>query len=420
MTASGGHLGPPLLWPALIPFAVTIAIHYSPPLSNMFQFTVLPPLALYIHFPWCVRKCPYCDFNSHEVRAELAETAYIDALIADLEQELPRIWGRSVSSIFMGGGTPSLFSASSIDRLLSSLRARLTFAPNIEVTLEANPGTMEQNRFGEYHAAGINRLSIGVQSFQDPQLEHLGRIHTGKLAIRAAEAAHKAGFENFNLDLMFALPGQDKQLAKADLQTAIGLSPSHISYYQLTIEPNTLFHKRPPVQPNDELIWAMQCEGQAQLAGAGYSQYEISAYAQVDKQCRHNLNYWQFGDYLGIGAGAHDKITDMAQQTITRCWKVKHPDAYLGNAATQKRIAGSRTLSQDDTTLEFMLNALRLSSGFNNDLFQQHTGLPLSSIEESMQKAESKGWLVRNSEYIQPTEEGQRFHNDLVALFLPA
>ena len=233
----------------------------------------------------------------------------------------------------MGGGTPSLFNANSIDRLISSLRARLTFTPNIEITLEANPGTVEQNRFAEFHATGINRLSIGVQSFQDAQLKHLGRIHNGKDAIRAAEAAHRAGFENFNLDLMFALPGQSKQLAKNDLQTAIDLSPSHISYYQLTIEPNTLFHKRPPVLPNDELAWAIQCEGQALLASKGYTQYEISAYAHVGKQCRHNLNYWQFGDYLGIGAGAHDKITDMAHQTITRCWKVKHPDAYLENAA---------------------------------------------------------------------------------------
>ena len=419
MTALGGHLGPPLLCPVIILFAATIAVHYTPPLSNMFQFTRLPPLALYIHFPWCERKCPYCDFNSHEVQGELAETAYIDALIADLEQELPRIWGRSVSSIFMGGGTPSLFSTSSIDRLLSSVRARLTFAPNIEITLEANPGTVEQSRFVKFRAAGITRLSIGVQSFQDTQLEHLGRIHNGKDAIRAAEAAHKAGIENFNLDLMFAMPGQDKRLAHDDIQTAISLSPSHISYYQLTIEPNTLFHKHPPALPEDELAWSMQCEGQAQLAGAGYTQYEISAYSQVERQCRHNLNYWQFGDYLGIGAGAHDKITDMAQQTITRCWKVKHPDTYLGNATTEKRIAGSRTLSQDDVTLEFMLNALRLTSGFNSDLFQQHTGLPLSSIETAMQKAESKGWLVRNRECIQPTEEGQRFHNDLVTLFLP-
>ena len=384
----------------------------------MFQFTRLPPLALYIHFPWCVQKCPYCDFNSHEVQGELAETAYVDALIADLDQELPRIWGRTVSSVFMGGGTPSLFSPGSIDHLLSSLRARLTFTPNIEITLEANPGTVEQGRFAEFRAIGISRLSIGVQSFQDTQLERLGRIHTGKDAIRAAEAEHKAGFENFNLDLMFALPGQNIRLAHDDLQTAISLSPGHISYYQLTIEPNTLFHKHPPALPEDESAWEMQSKGQTQLAGAGYTQYEISAYAQDERQCCHNLNYWQFGDYLGIGAGAHDKITDMAQQTITRRWKAKHPDTYLGNATADKRIAGSRTLSQDDAILEFMLNTLRLTSGFDSDLFQQQTGLPISHIEETIQEAVSNGWLGRNRQRIWPTEEGQRFHNDLVALFL--
>jgi oxygen-independent coproporphyrinogen-3 oxidase len=386
----------------------------------MHQFSLLPPLALYIHFPWCVRKCPYCDFNSHQLKGELAETAYIDALLADLEQDLPRIWGRSISSIFMGGGTPSLFSANSIERLLSGLRARLTFAPNIEVTLEANPGTVEQQRFADFHAAGINRLSIGVQSFQDTQLQQLGRIHTGKQAIRAAEVAHKVGFENFNLDLMFALPAQTRRFALDDLQTAIDLSPAHISYYQLTIEPNTLFHKQPPHLPDDELAWTMQCEGQARLAGAGYTQYEISAYAQDKRQCRHNLNYWQFGDYLGIGAGAHDKITDMAQQHITRCWKVKHPDAYLDNAATEQRIAGSRNLDQSDTILEFMLNALRLTRGFDIDLFQQHTGLPLHSIDAAIQEAVAKGWLTHTRGRIQPSDEGQRFHNDLVSLFLPA
>lgn len=419
MTALGDLLGPLFLCPAINLYPATIAVDYAFPLI-MPQFTQLPPLALYIHFPWCVRKCPYCDFNSHELRGELAETAYIDALLADLEQDLPRIWGRSISSIFMGGGTPSLFSANSIERLLSGLRARLAFAPNIEITLEANPGTVELERFADFHAIGINRLSIGVQSFQDTQLQQLGRIHTGKQAIHAVEAAHRVGFDNFNLDLMFALPGQTRQSALDDLQTAIDLSPSHISYYQLTIEPNTLFHKHPPLLPDDELAWTMQCEGQARLDGAGYTQYEISAYAQTNKQCRHNLNYWQFGDYLGIGAGAHDKITDMSQQTITRCWKVKHPDTYLNDAATGQRLAGSRSLSQADIILEFMLNALRLTHGFKHDLFQQHTGLPLDSIENAVRQAETNGWLVNNKEGIKPTEQGQRFHNDLVSLFLPA
>jgi len=385
----------------------------------MFQFSQLPPLTLYIHFPWCVRKCPYCDFNSHEVRGELAEMAYIDALIADLEQELPRIWGRSVSSIFMGGGTPSLFSASSLDRLLSGLRARLVLTPDVEITLEANPGTVEQDRFSEFHAIGINRLSIGVQSFQNQQLQRLGRIHNDKDAIRAAEAAHAAGFDNFNLDLMFALPGQTLQSARDDLHTAISLAPTHLSYYQLTIEPNTLFHKRPPELPDDDLAWAMQSEGQVQLASAGYTQYEVSAYAQKNRECRHNRNYWQFGDYLGIGAGAHDKITDMAQQSIIRSWKVKHPDTYLSNAATGQRVAGTRQLKQDDIILEFMLNALRLTNGFTTELFRQHTGLPLSSVTATIQQAESMGWLSWQGDNIRPTEEGQRLHNDLVALFLP-
>ena len=386
----------------------------------MFQFSQLPPLSLYIHFPWCVRKCPYCDFNSHEVRDELAESAYIDALIVDLEQELPRIWGRSISSIFMGGGTPSLFSASSIDHLLSALRARLTLAPNVEITLEANPGTVERERFAEFRAAGINRLSLGIQSFQDPQLQLLGRIHDSKDAIKAVETAHAVGYDNFNLDLMFVLPAQTRQAAQADLQTAISLAPSHLSYYQLTIEPNTLFHSQPPELPDDDLAWTMQCEGQARLAGAGYTHYEVSAYAQPGRECSHNRNYWQFGDYLGIGAGAHNKITDMAQQSITRSWKVKHPDLYLKTAATEQRIASINHLKQEDIILEFMLNALRLTQGFTTELFQQHTGLPLSCVTTTLQQAAEKGWLCWQKDRIYPSEEGQRFHNDLVALFLPA
>lgn len=386
----------------------------------MFQFTHPPPLGLYIHFPWCVHKCPYCDFNSHELRGDLAETAYIDALIADLEQELPRIWGRPISSIFMGGGTPSLFSAAGIERLLSALRARLILAPNVEITLEANPGTIDQERFAEFHAAGINRLSIGVQSFQDQQLQLLGRIHNGRDAIKAVEAAHAVDFDNFNLDLMFALPDQTMQSARDDLHTAINLAPTHLSYYQLTVEPNTLFHSHPPHLPDDDLAWAMQCEGQALLASSGYTQYEVSAYAQRNRECRHNRNYWQFGDYLGIGAGAHDKITNITQQSITRSWKVKHPDTYLRTAATEQRIAGTRRLGQEDVVLEFMLNALRLVHGFTADLYQQHTGLPLTCMTTTLQQAVSKGWLNWEGNRIYPSEEGQRFHNDLVAMFLPS
>ncbi len=417
MTALGGLLGP-LFYSRPENLLQSRFIHFDG--SRMFQFSQLPPLGLYIHFPWCVRKCPYCDFNSHEIRGELAETAYIDALIADLEQELPRIWGRPISSIFMGGGTPSLFSATSLDHLLSALRARLTLTANVEITLEANPGTIDQERFGEFRATGINRLSIGVQSFQDPQLQLLGRIHDSKAAIKAVETAHAVGFDNFNLDLMFALPAQTLKTARADLQTAISLAPAHLSYYQLTIEPNTLFHHQPPVLPDEDLAWAMQCEGQAQLASAGYTHYEVSAYAQPGHECRHNRNYWQFGDYLGIGAGAHDKITDMAQQTITRSWKVKHPDRYLKAAATEQRIAGINHLQQEDVILEFMLNALRLTRGFTVAQFQQHTGLSLSKVATILHQAVDKGWLNWQGDRIYPSEAGQRFHNDLVALFLPA
>jgi oxygen-independent coproporphyrinogen-3 oxidase len=279
---------------------------------------------------------------------------------------------------------------------------------------------VEQDRFAEFYAVGINRLSIGVQSFQNQQLQLLGRIHDRKDAIRAAEMAHTAGFDNFNLDLMFALPGQTLQLAREDLQTAISLAPAHLSYYQLTLEPNTLFHSRPPELPDENLAWAMQCEGQVQLAGADYTQYEVSAYAQKARECRHNSNYWQFGDYLGIGAGAHDKITDMAHQSITRSWKVKHPDTYLRTAATEQRITGSRQLKQDDIILEFMLNAMRLTNGFTTELFQQHTGLSLASVSTTLQQAVSNGWLSWQDDNIRPTEEGQRFNNDLVALFLPS
>jgi putative oxygen-independent coproporphyrinogen III oxidase len=419
MTALGGLLGP-LFYSRLEIFHSCYNRNlFATTSRRMFQFSQLPSLGLYIHFPWCVRKCPYCDFNSHEVREELAESAYIDALIVDLEQELPRIWGRSISSIFMGGGTPSLFSANSIDRLLSDLRARLTLAPNVEITLEANPGTVERERFAEFRAAGINRLSLGIQSFQDPQLQLLGRIHDSKDAIKAVETAHAVGFDNFNLDLMFALPAQTRQTAQADLQTALSLAPSHLSYYQLTIEPNTLFHSQPPELPDDDLAWAMQSEAQVGLAEAGYTHYEVSAYAQPGRECRHNRNYWQFGDYLGIGAGAHEKITDMAQQSITRSWKVKHPDLYLKTAATEQRIAGSNQLKQEDIILEFMLNALRLTRGFTTELFQQNTGLPLSSVTTTLQQAVEKGWLYWQKDRIYPSEEGQRFHNDLVALFLP-
>ena len=385
----------------------------------MFNFTSLPPLALYIHFPWCVQKCPYCDFNSHELKNPLDEKKYINALISDLEQELPLFWGRSISSIFMGGGTPSLFSPESIDQLISALRARLTFAPDIEITMEANPGTIELGKFKEFSSAGINRLSIGIQSFSDDKLEKLGRIHGRKEAIRAAELAHDAGFNSFNLDLMYGLPNQSLQQAVEDIETAIALEPKHLSHYQLTIEPNTFFHHQPPVTPDDDKLWEMQVACQASLAKNDYVQYEISAYAKDNYQCQHNLNYWQFGDYLGIGAGAHGKLTNAPEQKIHRSWKVKQPQDYLNKATSEKRIAGEKILTRDDATFEFMMNALRLNNGFETAIFQQHVGLPISSVENALKQAEEKGWINWDLKRIKPTDTGRQYLNNLLELFMP-
>lgn len=384
----------------------------------MFNFSAPPPLSLYIHFPWCVQKCPYCDFNSHEVKSSIDESAYITALMNDLQQEIPQTWGRPVRSIFMGGGTPSLFSPESIDRLLSELRAMLNLSPNIEVTLEANPGTSDFEKFSEFRSAGINRLSVGIQSFENEKLQKLGRIHDRKQAIRAAEHAHNAGFKNFNLDLMFALPGQTLQQAIEDINTAIDLEPTHISYYQLTIEPNTYFHKHPPVVPDDELAWEMQTQGIEKLSIANYLQYEISAYSQPGFQCQHNLNYWQFGDYLGIGAGAHEKITIAPEQKILRQWKTRHPRDYLENNMTEKRIAGSNFLTADDASFEFMMNALRLNEGFGINLFQQHTGLPIDRVENTLLQAEEKDWLKRDENNVKTTALGRQYLNELLQLFM--
>ena len=385
----------------------------------MFQFTTLPPLSLYIHFPWCVRKCPYCDFNSHELKKDLPEQQYIDALLTDLDQELPAIWGRPITSIFMGGGTPSLFSPEAIDKLISGIRARLNINNDIEITMEANPGTAEQSKFNEFYSAGINRLSIGIQSFNDDHLQKLGRIHNRTEAIKAAEIAHDAGFNNFNLDLMFALPEQTLKQAIEDIHNAIDLEPSHISHYQLTIEPNTFFHHHPPVTPDDETSWQIQEQCQAILAEHGYMQYEVSAYAKNKQQCQHNLNYWQFGDYLGIGAGAHDKITHPHQQQIERKWKTKQPQQYLEDISAGNAIQGQRTLSRTDAGLEFMMNALRLTDGFDSSLFAQHSGLAINTIEKPLRLAEEKGWLEWQTHWILPTEKGKQYLNDLVALFLP-
>ena len=381
----------------------------------MFNFASLPPLSLYVHIPWCVRKCPYCDFNSHEAREQIPEEKYIEALLRDLEQDLPRVWGRPVYSIFIGGGTPSLFAPESIDRLLSEIRARLPLDQNVEITLEANPGTVDTERFQGFRQAGVNRLSIGIQSFDPVKLNALGRIHGREDALRAAEAARAAGFDNFNLDLMFGLPQQTMEQALLDIRTAIGLQPSHLSVYQLTIEPNTLFHARPPALPDDDITWEMQSRLQAELAATGYRHYEVSAYARPGNECRHNLNYWQFGDYLGIGAGAHAKITDAS--SISRLWKVKQPNEYLRTAGSRASIGADEKLAREHVVTEFMMNALRLTAGFPSPLFAERTGLPISVVARSLEEAERQGLMTWSAQSLRPTDAGFRFLNNLVALF---
>lgn len=385
----------------------------------MFNFSALPPLSLYLHIPWCARKCPYCDFNSHEGKNGIPEKQYVAALLSDLEQELPEIWGRQVHSIFIGGGTPSLFSAEALDELLCGVRARLNLPANAEITLEANPGAIETGKFHEFRALGINRLSIGVQSFNDHALQRIGRIHGRREAIRAAEQAHDAGFDNFNLDLMFGLPKQSLAEALEDIHTAIALEPTHLSHYQLTLEPNTAFHHNPPVLPKDELLWAMQEQCHEKLAEAGYGNYEVSAFAKANRQCQHNLNYWQFGDYLGIGAGAHGKISNAQFQTITRRSKLRQPEAYLQQASSPERIKTEQKLTQKETGFEFMVNALRLTEGFAPHLFADHTGLPISTVEQALRQAEEKGLINWDVKLIRPTERGRNFLNDLLQLFLP-
>ncbi len=385
----------------------------------MLEFSAPIPLALYVHSPWCVRKCPYCDFNSHPARGPIPERAYVDALLADLEQDLPRVWGRRMESVFIGGGTPSLLSAEALDRLLSGLRARLPLRPDVEITLEANPGAVERSQFAEFRAAGINRLSIGVQSFDDGQLQQLGRIHNRRDAFAAAEAAHAAGLDNFNLDLMFGLPGQTVAQALADIANATALQPAHLSYYQLTIEPNTAFHHAPPTLPSDEITDQIQCQAQAALARQGYQRYEVSAYARPDRRCRHNLNYWEFGDYLGIGAGAHGKLTDPASRQIHRLWKLKHPDDYLAAAGSAAGIGGDAPIREADLPVEFLMNALRLVDGVPVALFSERTRLPLTVLEPALSQARERGLLELDAERLQPTELGLRFLNDLLPLFMP-
>jgi putative oxygen-independent coproporphyrinogen III oxidase len=385
----------------------------------MFNFTATPPLSLYIHIPWCVRKCPYCDFNSHEARDAIPEQDYIGALVADLEQDLASVWGRSVETVFLGGGTPSLLTPQGIERLLGEVRARIPLKPAAEVTLEANPGTVDQARFAGFREAGINRLSMGIQSFQDELLGAIGRIHSAQDAISAVEAARSAGFDNFNLDLMFGLPGQTTAQALADLQQAIRLEPAHLSWYELTIEPNTWFHRHPPERPADDTLLAMQAGGQALLAEAGYQRYEVSAFARPGRQCRHNLNYWQFGDYLGIGAGAHAKITAAATQTVRRIAKLKHPRSYIDSAHSAARISSSDELSVADVILEFVMNSLRLDAGFSSAEFTAATGLPWSRIEPRLNDAIEKGWLSENNGRIHTTPKGQRYLDEFLQHWLP-
>lgn len=381
------------------------------------NFTQPIPLSLYVHYPWCVQKCPYCDFNSHTLKQSVDEAAYIEALLRQLEQTLPLVWGRPIRSIFFGGGTPSLISEAGLNRFMSQARALLGFGPEIEVTLEANPGTVDFEKFAMFREAGINRLSMGIQSFDDVKLRALGRIHSSTEAKKAIEAAHHAGFDNFNLDLMFALPEQTLEEAIADIETAMAFAPPHLSHYQLTLEPNTPFYKQPPVLPDEDLVWEMQLACQSRLREAGYSHYEVSAYAQPGRECRHNLNYWQFGDYIGLGAGAHGKITVPPEGKI---WRTQMPASPGGYIETMKNPQPGRMtlVSDEDAVFEFMLNALRLQNGFALDLFALRTGLPLNTLDGALQTLAQNAWASVDNGHLRLTTRGQQYLNDVVALFL--
>jgi putative oxygen-independent coproporphyrinogen III oxidase len=381
------------------------------------QLAALPPLSLYVHLPWCLRKCPYCDFNSHEMKSgELPEQRYIDALVADLEASLPLVWGRPVASIFIGGGTPSLFSAQGIDRLLGDIRARLKLTPECEITLEANPGTFEKDRFKSFRAAGVTRLSVGVQSFDDAHLKALGRVHDRAQAIAALEEAAVA-FETFNLDLMYALPGQSLEQLEKDVTQALSLAPPHLSIYHLTIEPNTYFAKFPPKVPDDDLAYAMLDRITEMTEATGLQRYEVSAYAKPGHRCWHNLNYWQFGDYLGIGAGAHGKLS--FPHRVVRQVRYRDPKLYMDNALAGNAIAQDQEVARADLPFEFMLNALRLKDGFALQDFTDRTGLPLSAIASRLDEAQAKGWVERDFARVKPTTRGFDFLSDLQSLFLP-
>lgn len=379
----------------------------------------LPPLSLYIHLPWCVAKCPYCDFNSHALVGELPEARYIDALLADLELDLPRVWGRTVHSIFLGGGTPSLFSGAALGRLLSGIRARVPLAPDAEITMEANPGTVEHDRFGAYREAGINRISLGIQSFADRHLKKLGRIHSGGEAERAIESVRAAGFDNFNLDLMWALPDQTLAEALADVDRALTYQPAHLSHYQLTIEPNTVFAARPPALPEEELAWDIQEACGQRLRAAGFEAYEISAWSRPGRMSRHNLNYWRFGDYLGIGAGAHAKLTLPAEQQVIRLRRKSHPRPYLKALEDGSFIAEQRQVDDDELIFEYFLNRLRLAEPVPLAEFEARTGLAAGRLDSLLAEAAGLGLLHVDDSHIHRSERGAQYLNDLQALFLP-
>ena len=393
--------------------------HYLRP--GTLQLPALPPLSLYLHLPWCLKKCPYCDFNSHERRAGVDARAqqarYVDALLADLEASLPLVWGRPVYSVFIGGGTPSLFEPEQIDRLIAGVRARLPLEPMCEITLEANPGTFERERFAAFRAAGVTRLSVGVQSFHDGHLKALGRVHDGAQARAALEEAARA-FDTFNLDLMYALPGQTLAELEQDVRTALAFAPPHLSIYHLTIEPNTVFAKFPPRLPDDDTAWDMLDRITALTADAGLARYEVSAYARAGHRCVHNLNYWEFGDYLGIGAGAHGKLS--FPHRIVRQVRHRQPELYMDKALAGDAVAQAHEVARAELPLEFMLNALRLKDGFSLTDYTERTGMPPSSIATALAQAEQSGWLRREGAWIQPTARGFDFLSDLQQLFLPA
>jgi oxygen-independent coproporphyrinogen-3 oxidase len=423
MTASSGVTATPAVSVTAVPGVTATSVETAA--AHGSQSPLEPDeasLALYVHMPWCVRKCPYCDFNSHQLKSAAPDTSYIDALIRDFDLELSRITGRRIDTVFFGGGTPSLFQPEDFNRLLGALRQRIEFAADVEITLEANPGTIERGRFTGYRDAGINRVSLGAQTFAPRALEVLGRIHSADDTHRAVAELRAAKLDNFNLDLMYALPGQTLEQGLDDVRIACALEPAHISYYQLTLEPGTVFHSRPPQLPDDEAAWEIQMQGQKLLAGAGYVQYEVSAYARFGKRCRHNLNYWLFGDYVGIGAGAHGKLSLSLPQRILRTIKPKQPREYQQQVRSADidgaGVGESSLIAPADLPFEFMLNALRLNEGFTVRDYRRRTGLEMPSVEVQLAAAQARGLLTSRADVWHPTELGRRFLNDLQASFL--